>query len=272
MMMGDYETSNSADSVSEGGSNSEVVSVSQVATPQVAIGLMMLDISNGADNHGIRTKAYVDNISSNQFTIHIDAWSDTTLYNGAVSWLALAADDPYFQIGVFDTQDVRSWDEPGNVVQRVNFPRTFESPPKVVVGISEFDIGDNWRLRVYATDIDAKGFTIHAITWGSSDLYSVRASWIAFPADKEGVWSGSFSTEDVPGCYSSSGEDDFGITFSKTPSVFMALTEFDISHDYNLRVKLGTNSVTTSGLEWSISTWSDTALYMVGGMYVALEM
>lgn len=262
MMMGDYETS--------GGSNSEVVSVSQVATPQVAIGLMMLDISNGANNHGIRTKADVDNISSNQFTIHIDTWSDTTLYNAAVSWLALAADDPYFQIGVFDTQDVRSWDEPGNVVQRVNFPRTFESPPKVAVGISEFDIGDNWRLRVYATDIDAKGFTIHAITWGSSDLYSVRASWIAFPADKEGVWSGSFSSEDVPGIYH--GEDDFGITFSKTPSVFMALTEFDISHDYNLRVRLGTNSVTTSSLNWYISTWSDTMLYMVGGMYVALEM
>ena len=269
MMIGSYATSNQWRQVGKGAKNSEVVSVSQVATPQVAIGLTMLDIYHDASK--IRTVAYVDNIGSNQFTIHIDTWADTTLYNAAVSWLALAADDPYFQIGVFDSQNVRSWEKPGNVIHRVNFPRMFESQPKVVVGIKEFDIGNNWQLRVYATDIDIKGFTIHAITWGSAILPSVQATWIAFPANKDGVWSGRFSSEDNPGDFS--GQADFGITFSKTPLVFMALTEFDISsHVKTLRVKLGTDSVTTTSLGWRISTWCDTVLSMVGGMYVALEM
>ena len=267
MMMGSYAASLQT---SKSAKNSKAVSVSQVATPQVAIGLTTLDISNQASYWGIRTAAYVDNISSNQFTIHIDTWADTTLYNAAASWWALAADDPYFQIGVFDSQDVRPWEKPGNVIHRVNFPRTFESQPKVVVGIKQFDIGDNWRLRVYATDIDTKGFTIHAIAWGSTVLTSVQATWIAFPANKDGVWSGSFSS-DRPGNFS--GQANFGITFSKTPSVFMALTEFDISHDDNLRVRLEVDSVTTSSLSWCISTWEDeTMLHMVGGMYVALEM
>ena len=254
----------------KGAKNSEVVSVSHVATPQVAIGLTKLDISNAAPNWGIRTATYVDNISSNQFRIHIDTWADTLLYAAEVSWLALAADDPYFQIGVFDSQNVRPREKPGNVIHRVNFPRTFASQPKVVVGIKGFEISDNWRLRVYATNIDTKGFTIHAITWGSTILSSVQATWIAFPANKDGVWSGSFSSEDSPGDFS--GQADFGVTFSKMPSVFMALTEFDISHDHVLRVRLRANSVTTSGLAWQISTWMGSVLSMVGGVYVALEM
>lgn len=266
-MIGSCATSHTCPDAIRLGRSSEVAVVSQIATPQVAIGLMMLDISNDA---GIRIWSSVTNVSSNQFMIKIGTCADTVIYNAAISWLALEADDPYFQIGVFDSQDVRHWQKPGNVIHRVNFSRTFESQPKVVVGIKQFDIGDNWRLRVYATDIDTKGFTIHAVTWGNTNLYSVQATWIAFPASKDGVWSGSFSSEDSPGDFS--GQADFGATFSKTPSVFMALTEFDISRDKNLRVKLGVDSVTTSSLSWSISTWEKTVLHMVRGMYVALEM
>ena len=267
MVIGSYATSHTWPDGIGFGQGSEVVFVSHIATPQVAIGLTMLDISN---EDGIRISTSVTNISSNQFTIKIDTWANTVIYNAAMSWLALEADDPYFQIGVFDSQDVRPREKPGNVLHRVNFPRTFESQPKVVVGIRQLDMSNDWRIRVYTTDIDTKGFTIHAITWGGTILSSVQVTWIAFPANKDGVWSGSFSSEGNPGDFS--GQADFGITFSKTPSVFMALTEFDFSHDKNLRVKLGTNSVTTTSLGWSISTWHDTVLSMVGGMYMALEM
>jgi hypothetical protein len=267
MMIGSYATSHTWPDAIRLEQGSEVAVVSQIATPQVAIGLTMLDISNKA---GIRIWTSVTNVGSSEFMIKIGTWADTVIYNAAMSWLALEADDPYFQIGVFDSEDVRHWDKPGNVIHRVNFPRTFESQPKVVVGIRQLDISGNWQIRVYATDIDTKGFTIHAITWGNTNLHSVQATWIAFPASKDGVWSGSFSSEDSPGDFS--GQADFGATFSKTPSVFMALTEFNISHDKNLRVKLGVDSVTTSSLSWSISTWEDSVLHMVRGVYVALEM
>lgn len=266
-MVGSYATSHVWPGGIKSGQGSEVVCASQIATPQVAIGLTMLDISNEA---GVRIGASVTNISSNQFTIHVGTWANSVIYNAAMSWLALDADNPYFQIGVFDSRHVRPWNKPGNVIHRVNFSRTFESQPKVVVGIRRLDISNNWRFRVYATDIDTKGFTIHAITWGGTILSSVQVTWIAFPANKDGVWSGSFSSDNSPGNFS--GQADFGVTFSKMPSVFMALTEFDFSHDKNLRVKLGINSVTTSSLSWCISTWSDTVLSMVGGTYVALEI
>jgi len=77
---------------------------------------------------------------------------------------------------------VRPWDEPTQTTQgRVNFSFEFESVPTVTVSLSSADVatGTNFRVKVYATDVDKKGFTVHADSWYDTTLYSAGVTWLA---------------------------------------------------------------------------------------------
>jgi H-type lectin domain-containing protein len=56
----------------------------------------------------------------------------------------------------------------------------FKSAPTVTASISTADLdkNENFRLRVWVTDVDSKGFTIHAAVWGGTKLYQCVVSWI----------------------------------------------------------------------------------------------
>lgn len=64
---------------------------------------------------------------------------------------------------------------------RVNFSKEFKSIPAVSVSLSSADVCGqaSFKVRVYATAIDLKGFTMHTDSWGDTKLYSCGASWIA---------------------------------------------------------------------------------------------
>ncbi|KAI1502556.1 hypothetical protein F5X99DRAFT_158443 [Biscogniauxia marginata] len=64
---------------------------------------------------------------------------------------------------------------------RVGFLKQFKSAPAVMACISSADVsnGANFRVRVYVTAVDSKGFTVHADSWADTQLYSCRVSWIA---------------------------------------------------------------------------------------------
>lgn len=87
-----------------------------------------------------------------------------------------------FDSGTWNTMDVRPWNKPQLHTQgRVTFAKKFEAAPTVTVSISSFDVSNqtNSRLKVYATDVDAKGFTAHAEVWYDTTLYSCGACWTA---------------------------------------------------------------------------------------------
>jgi outer membrane murein-binding lipoprotein Lpp len=71
--------------------------------------------------------------------------------------------------------------------QRVNFSKTFESAPRVIVSISKADIdcNANFRLNVFASEIDSEGFTIHANSWLDTVLFECGVSWVAIGNGKE---------------------------------------------------------------------------------------
>lgn len=66
-------------------------------------------------------------------------------------------------------------------LQRIAFSKKFESAPRVIVGICKADVdcSKNFRLKVYASDIDSEGFTVNAHYWSDTNLIECGVSWVA---------------------------------------------------------------------------------------------
>lgn len=77
---------------------------------------------------------------------------------------------------VWNTTDVRS---PQRETQgRISFSEKFETTPAITVSVFSLDVSQNTncRVKVYATEIDAKGFTVHVEIWSDTNLYSCGVS------------------------------------------------------------------------------------------------
>lgn len=226
----------------------------------------------------IRVKTYASDVQTDRFNIHINTWQDSVLYTAACTWLEVEATDPDFQFGEFNTLDDHHWTKPQTLTTRlINFPRRYPVPPKVVVWLTAFDMkhDKNWRVKTFATNITATSFTIHIDTWADTVLYSAVASWIAYPADKPNIFSGSFNTMDVRRWDSpqlqNSAYVQFGRNvFSKPPRTMLAINWIDISQEQNLRLEVKSSAVTVDGMCWHLNSWADTILYSAGGSYIAL--
>ena len=245
--------------------------------PSLAVGLNWLDV---AKDGGIRVNAFADKINTTSADVHIDTWADTTLWSAGCTWFtASAARDPDFQVGQFSTTQDHPWDKPQvQTSHRINFDRAYGAPPLVVVWLNELDMAADkgWRIRAYPSDVDAQGFTIHLDTWADTTLWSGTASWIAYPAGKAGVVSGSFSTQDVrpwnqPQLLNEGRVNFPAGAFQGTPTVLIALNSLDFSEEHGLRLKLSADSVSKDGMNWHINSWADSVLYSAAASYIAFE-
>ncbi|KIO25260.1 hypothetical protein M407DRAFT_210776 [Tulasnella calospora MUT 4182] len=248
-----------------------------VAPPRCVVGLNSLDMKAGTN---LRVKAYESAVDSQRYTANIDTWGDTTLFSASTDALILKPANLDIQSGQFSTVDDHPWNEPKlQTSRRINFERPFVTPPKVVVFLQSFDTagsGTSTRLRTYHSDIDAKGFTIHIDTWSDTTLYSAIAGWIAYPEDKDYIYSGTTSTMDVRPWQDPQLQTYKDITFQNTqfhkkPTVFLALNSIDISTGTNLRIRAHADNITTGGLTWHIDSWADTKLWSAGISYIAFN-
>lgn len=243
--------------------------------PSLHIGLTRVDIGK---KQNVRVKSYASDIRKDCFNIHVDTWGGTALYGASCTWLEVEADDPDFQFGTFTTLDDHPCAKPQMLTTRlIAFPQQYSQPPKVVVWLTGFDIKRNktWRVKAYATCITATSFTIHIDTWDDTVLFSGTASWIAYPADKANIYSGSFNTIDVrpsnPTQHMNSAYANFGTgVFSTPPRVILAINSIDISCKRNLRLEARASSVSAAGMTWHLNSWGDTNLYTAGASYIAI--
>lgn len=133
----------------------------------------------------------------------------------------------------------------------------------------------NWRIKSFASDITATGFTMHIETWNDSELFAATASWISYPSGKEDVCSGSFSTSDVrphnnPRLNTSGPVEFAEDMFSNTPRVVLGINSLDAGCKGGLRLELMGTDVTSEGMTWNLNSWKDTTMYSAGGTYIAL--
>lgn len=84
--------------------------------------------------------------------------------------------------GTWSTTRVRSWENPQvHTEGRVCFSKEFKTTPTVSVSMSAADVSKyaNFRVKVYATAVDATGFTAHADSWADTKMHSCEISRIA---------------------------------------------------------------------------------------------
>ena len=244
-----------------------------VAPPRLSHGFCSLDVGKNAH---IRVKSTVHSFTKDWADCHITTWSNTTLYSGLGHLFILAPNNLDFLTGEHMHNLMDNPTDPPTV--RVNFERPFVTPPKVVVFFNHIDLSMNhhWRLKVTAADIDKNGFTLGIETWSDTILYAAQASWIAYPEDREHIFSTSVNTMDVrPWCLPQHNHSKTvafnGVEFWKHPSVFIALNSFDIDCGANFRVKAHVDNVSKTGLVWHIDSWDDTVLYSAGASLIAFN-
>jgi hypothetical protein len=248
--------------------NSAILSFrSTSSVPQVMLGLNTLDIGNSSD-YNLSINSYVDNISVNKFTIHLDASGDCKLYYAGVSWLKLSANSPNLQCGMFNTTDVGARRESGNVYARIEFADHFLKQPIVFAGLSGFGNIDNGKVELSTSNIDCHGFDIHIKSKGNTKRWSAKATWIAFPSDRSDIFTGELTGEDIRGWH---GSLYLASSFNRTPIIFTALTKFDFERKRTCRIMVKTRA-TKTGLNWEIATWADTKLHLVRAAYLLIDM
>jgi hypothetical protein len=233
----------------------------------------MLDIDRKAN---IRVRSQIQNIQNDSATYHISSWADTTLYSGISNSLNLAPANLEILCGEHTRNLLSDPHAPKSV--RVNFERPFVTPPKVLpfFNLIDLDKSKNWRLKTTATEIDTKGFTLSIETWSDTILYSATAAWIAYPEDREHIFSTSVSTSDVrpwnePQLKQGKAIKFCNVEFWKTPNVFVALNQIDIDCKANLRISASVDAVSTTGLTWNIDAWADTVLYSASASIIAVN-
>jgi hypothetical protein len=243
--------------------------------PSIAVGLTEVVLSK---DFNVRIKAYADRVTQSGFMIHADSWADTVLYSAGAAWFEVPSTDTEFQVGNFNTLELHPWNEAESQnTQRVIFERSFTEPPKVVVWLQGFDMDKqkNWKIAVHASNITSEGFNIHIDTWGDSTLYSGSASWIAYPADKNGIVSGavdsSISLDPSSPAQYKGGRVDFpkGI-FDRRHRVYLAIKSFNFESKYDLRLKALAENVSKDGFDWKVETERDSVLNGAGISYVVI--
>lgn len=246
------------------------------APPNLVVGLTAVDVGRNAN---VRVRSSTSGVQHDRFEIHLDSWEETTLYGAGCAWLELEATESDFQYGSYHTIEDHPWTQPQiHNTRNITFARAYPAVPKVVVWLSCIDLssGKNWRIKTFATDVSAVGFTIHIDTWADSVLYTAVASWVAYSADREGVVSGSFSTLDSrswtqPQMRNSGHEGFKGGVFEKPPRMFLAINSLDIDCGQNLRLAVTADHVSASGMMWHLDSWEDTIMYSAGASYIALR-
>lgn len=242
--------------------------------PGIPVALTWLDI---ACDENIRINCVSRRRTEANFEIDIYTWSGSQLYQAGCAWLEIPLDHPDFQFGLYDTEDDYPPSTPRREnTKRIRFPRPYLSPPEVVVWLSKLDMrrDRNWRLKAYATDITATGFTIHIDTWGDSELYGAAATWVSYTRGIPGVASGSVDTtasRKYPTAWLGTGYAGFRKeVFDSRPRVMVGISSLDIKCDRPLRLFVGTMPADVDGMTWYLGAWGDTTLYSAGAAYLAL--
>ncbi|KAI4186158.1 MAG: hypothetical protein L6R41_003650 [Letrouitia leprolyta] len=242
--------------------------------PPLSYGLYWLDLGPGADVH---VRASTKKVENHGFTAAVEALSGTKLVAAGMTWLETPR-FPYLQTGSFSTEQVRPWSQPrANTIRRINFPKSFSSPPKVVCFFTALHIADghDWRAKVSPSSVDEKGFTINVSTWSDTILYSSEVTWLAHPSDQPNATSGRFSTTDAATAGSTqtavSAAKSWEVQFTKNPKIFLALDELDYEHGKELKCKVGLSNVTPTEMTWVLQAGGSSVMRASGGSFFAWE-
>ncbi|KAH9059397.1 hypothetical protein EDB83DRAFT_2520484 [Lactarius deliciosus] len=244
-----------------------------VARPRLPHGIRYLHMDS---DHPIFIKSVIPVFTKDWMNGRFITWDGSILHKGIDDVFALAPSDIDFLTGEHMRHLRNDPRAPASV--RIDFERPFITPPKVVVFFNhlEFDRNHNWRVVTTATDIDVNGFTLNIETLSGTILHCAQTCWIAYPEDREHIFSTSVSTLDVRPVNQRQQEHSKEISFNsveffKKPSVFFALNYLDIDCNYNLRINAYVDCISTTRLVWHINSWGPSLLHAAGAAVIVFN-
>ncbi|RPA97736.1 hypothetical protein L873DRAFT_1741307 [Choiromyces venosus 120613-1] len=237
--------------------------------PGLVLALACLDLDFASPH----LAASASDICSASFTANLLAREP--YYTGSLSWLAIPPDSKDFLYGTVHEKG-NAKNLPGTLVIRpVQFQRNFSSPPKVVVWLSEVELGK--CVRVSAVDIRSCGFSVRFETNDpAKTVNDAMVSWVAYPGDMPGISSGTASTEaqrptTKPQLYNTGYIRFPEGVFKKTPRVMAGLNYLDLGSKQNPRISVQCSNVSVFGMTWEANGWCDTVVSGAGISYLAFE-
>jgi len=236
------------------------------------MGLNWLDVSCSGD---LRIKSYIDNVATDprakvKAIVHLDSSQDTVVYSAGCNWLDICKHDRDFQFGTYATGDKS--ENPGKPSAQVTFDRPFCSKPDMIVWIQDLDVSNSadCRIRTYASDITATGFTINVETWDDTKLNNARVTWIAHPTSRSNIRSGRFHNGEVP-IIAMKYLVTFDKKFEGTPDVYVGFSQIDIGNKKNLRLKTFAEEVRADGMTLNLNSWNDTVVNKCEASWLAIQ-
>jgi hypothetical protein len=204
-------------------------------------------------------------------------------------WLAvpgyMATNTTQYQAGRFSTLEDHPRTQPkAQTLRRVSFPHPFRGTPSVVAWIEGFEMAtlQDWRMKTYATEVDASGFTIHVDTWNDTTLHVGNVSWVAYDSSASpNVVSHSLATRDVHALDSPKNwtwgdrvrtEWPQGVRTGNVPTVLAAFSAIDIDDNSLFRFsdEVEPQNITADYMEMTIGAGAQTRFRDGEVSYVAV--
>lgn len=148
--------------------------------PRVVVWLNELDLWSGAN---WRVSATASDVTPTGFTLHLDTWADSVLYQAAASWIAYPSGSNTVWSGTYGTFDVRNANPQLVTNATIDFPTGFfQRDPTVLNAINYLDVGCKANLRMITSvnPVGQTGMTWHLNSWVDSVIYGAGAEYIAF--------------------------------------------------------------------------------------------
>ncbi|KAG9960506.1 hypothetical protein KCU61_g6435, partial [Aureobasidium melanogenum] len=227
--------------------------------PRMISGLRLLDQKG---KEAIRTAVTHQSVTSTGFQSVARTHQGGKAYAPSISWLALPSNDVHFEVGEFDTYSTPRTEDNQVVCRRFTFPKRFDRVPRVVTWLYEVSFGgqgDGWNsLKTEAKGITQDGFDIDVRTWNHHSFDGARVGWLAFDdgASKSHVKTGTVRVSREQRWLENQEVRFEGEPFSKTPALFHVLMEVDCCDNKNMRLRMDTADVSSTGFRFSAGTWA----------------
>lgn len=203
-----------------------------------------------------RVQSFVDSIALDGFYAHIKTWSPNVLFGAGFLSMQIESTDPEFRCGVVCHKAA--------TIQRVSFDWRYERPPVVFIALCGFDIGRSPYISIKGDKVDCTGFDLEVEARNDTTTHKAWTTWIAFPENSKAIQYGSFSACDGQ----TIGSVTFSPAFDRPPTILTGFTKLDVSR-LNIRLCIEAENVSHVGMDWRISTWSDSKINHVGANYIA---
>lgn len=150
----------------------------------------------------------------------------------------------------------------------------FASPPRILLGITNLDIGagNNIRIKAAAGKVVNKKFVIHLDSWADTKLKAAGCIWFKSPSDSV-FQVGSFNTMDCrpwsKPATTTNKRIKFPTRFTTKPIILIWLNWIDCDRRYSASLKAYAKDIDVEGFTICIDSISDTVLYSGGASWIA---